>query len=85
MKGPDELMLKLTRVLELLEKLLGEPKPWEPWMDTFLDDLERHGGNVTAAIELNEKSRGTIYNRRRQNKEFGQHWSEICRGKDNHQ
>ena len=28
-------------------------------MDTFLDDLERHGGNVSMAIELNEKSHRT--------------------------
>ena len=80
MKGQDELMRKLNRILELLERLLGEPKPWEPWMDTFLDDLERHGGNVSMAIELNEKSRGTIYNRRHQNEEFDRHWSEICHG-----
>ena len=46
-------------------------------MDTFLEDLERLDGNVSAAIELSEKCRGTIYKRKRRNAEFDRCWERI--------
>ena len=88
MKRQDEVLRKLARVQqdlarirELLEETRKKSKPWEDWMYTFLDDLERHGGNVSKAIELNEKSRGTIYDRRHRNDEFRRQWDEICSDK----
>ncbi len=80
MKKKDKLSKKLAHVRRMLERLVAEPPQWESWMDTFLEDLERLGGNVSAAIELCEKCRGTVYKHRRLNEEFERRWLRICGG-----
>ena len=76
MKKRDKVMTKLARVQRMLERMVEEPLPWEPWMDTFLEDLERLG-TASAAIELSGKSRGTVYKYRRRNEEFERRWLQI--------
>lgn len=69
----------MTRLINLLEerKRDCQPIPWEAWMHDFLRDLERHRGLVSAAIDLNAKSRDTIYKARRRNEEFARRWDSV--------
>ncbi len=81
-KKKEDLEEVLAYVKQMLEEVIGKPKPWEPWMDQFLIDLERNGGNVSAAIELCPRCRDTVYKRRKQNVEFFKRWMKICNGKE---
>ena len=76
MKKKDKVKRKLVRVQRMLEQMVADPPPWEAWMDTFLEDLERLG-TASAAIELSGKCRGTVYKYRRRNEEFKRRWLQI--------
>lgn len=67
----EYLLRKLVRILR--EKEL----PWQDWMEGFLEDLERNGGNASIAIQLSERSRDTVYKYRRRNPEFARRWTAI--------
>ncbi len=71
----DDFEEKVRRLLALLDE--ETRTPWQPWMDGFLDDLERLDGNVTRAAELSPVSRCTIYNHKRTNPEFSAKWDAI--------
>ncbi len=58
---------------------------WESWMDTFLENLERSGGNATVAIDLCVRCRQTVYKRRQDVPEFDRRWRQICNGEDDGQ
>ena len=76
----DRLLKVLRKLLSLLEGRsadISEPLPWRPWMNAFLRDLDRNQGNVSRAIELNPKSRYTIYKYRRRNEKFCRRWKAI--------
>jgi hypothetical protein len=70
----DEYDLLRTLLLHLKER---EPLPWQDWMEGFLRDLERNGGNVSIAIDLCEVSRDTVYKYRRRNQQFARRWEAI--------
>ncbi len=75
MKKEDrELMRRLVDLLERKKLEVVEPLHWQSWMEGFLKDLERHDGNASAAIELCEMSRDTVYRYRRRNPEFARKW-----------
>ena len=74
----DILQWLLQLPLEEIERSREPSKPWEPWMDSFLEDLERNGGNASLAIELSGRCRQTVYKRRHQTPEFGLRWRQIC-------
>ena len=70
----DEYDLLRTLLLHLKER---EPLPWQDWMEGFLRDLERNGGNVSIAIDLCEVSRDTVYKYRRRSQQFARRWEAI--------
>ncbi len=73
----DDFEEKVRRILALLKE--GPRKPWQPWMDDFLRDLDRLGGNVTKASELSPVSRYTAYNHKKKNPEFSDRWDAIVK------
>lgn len=70
----EEYDLLQTLLLHLKET---EPLPWQDWMEGFLRDLERNGGNVSIAIDLCDVSRDTVYKYRRRNQQFARRWEAI--------
>ena len=82
MADKEDLEEILAQVKKMLEEAMGKPKPWEPWMDEFLRNLERSGGNATVAIDLSGLSRDTVYRYRRGNEKFARLWQEICNRKN---
>lgn len=65
---------------KLVHLLRDKELPWQDWMDSFLEDLERNNGVVSIAIDLSERSRDTVYKYRRRNREFARRWAAIIAG-----
>lgn len=79
MKRLEEQIALILRLLEKQSPQLVKPLPWRPWMGKFLEDLERHRGVASRAIELSPRSRPTAYDYRLRNEKFRSAWDEIVR------